>query len=199
MEYVVAVLAGYLLGSIPVALLVGRAHGVDLREAGDGNPGAWNAMEQLGARAAAPVFAGDALKGLAAGLTGLALGGVWAAYAAVAAAMLGHALPLFASFRGGKAIMTFAGGVFALSPIAAAIALALCIAISFASSFAWGARVGVFGFPVIQLAFDPPSHVAATGGLMTLIGLLFLLKGSAPTAGDTSAPATSAADARPPA
>src|SRR5687767_2114460 len=162
---------GYLLGSIPVALIVGRAHGVDLREVGDGNPGAWNAMEQLGVRAAAPVFAGDALKGLAAGLAGVALGGVWPAYAAVAAAMLGHAFPLFASFRGGKSIMTFVGGAFALSPLAAAIALALCVGVSLAASFAWGARLGVFAFPLIQLAFDPVQEVAATGGLMCIIGV----------------------------
>ena len=121
---------GYLLGSIPVALLVGRAHGVDLREVGDRNPGAWNAMEQLGGRAAAPVFLGDGLKGLAAGLAGLALGGVWGAYAAVGAAMVGHALPAFASFRGGKSVMTFAGGAFVLAPLAAATCLLACVVLS---------------------------------------------------------------------
>jgi acyl phosphate:glycerol-3-phosphate acyltransferase len=189
MEYLAAAVVGYLLGSIPVALLVGRAHGVDLREVGDRNPGAWNAMEQLGVRAAIPVFAGDALKGLAAGLIGLALGGTWVAYVGVAAAMLGHAFPLFASFRGGKSIMTFVGGVFALSPIAAALALALCVAVSLAArSFAWGARAGVFAFPLIQLAFAPVLHVAATGGLMCIIGLRFLT-------GHTSARATSGSGA----
>ncbi len=48
MGYVVAAILGYLLGSIPVALLVAGRHGVDLRQTGDGNPGAWNALEQLG-------------------------------------------------------------------------------------------------------------------------------------------------------
>ena len=185
-DYALAVIAGYLLGSIPVALLVGRAHGVDLREAGDGNPGAWNAMEVLGARAAAPVFAGDALKGLAAGLLGLALGGTWVGYAAVAASMLGHAFPLFASFRGGKSIMTFAGGAFALAPLPAAVALAVCVAVTLVSSFAWGARVGVFGFPLIQLLFYPAVEVAATGGLMCIIGLRFLAgRGRGPRADPT--------------
>jgi glycerol-3-phosphate acyltransferase PlsY len=176
-DYAVAVIAGYLLGSIPVALLVGRAHGVDLRVAGDGNPGAWNAMELLGARAAAPVFAGDALKGIAAGLLGLALGGTWVGYAAVAAAMVGHAFPLFASSRGGKSIMTFVGGAFALAPLAAAVALAVCVAVSLASSVAWGARVGVFGFPLVQLLFAPAIEVAATGGLMCIIGVRFVAEG----------------------
>ena len=65
MGYVVAAVLGYLLGSIPVALLVARRHGVDLRRTGDGNPGAWNALEQLGGRRAAPAFLGDAAKGAA--------------------------------------------------------------------------------------------------------------------------------------
>ena len=67
MEYVLAGMIGYLLGSVPVAALVARRHGVDIHAAGDGNPGAWNALEQLGARRAWPVFAGDALKGALAG------------------------------------------------------------------------------------------------------------------------------------
>src|SRR3712207_3961598 len=117
----------------PVALLVARRHGVDLRAVGDGNPGAWNALDHLGGRRAWPAFIGDGLKGLLAGLVGLALGDVWTAYAGVAAAMLGHALPLFAGFRGGKSVMTFAGGAFALSPLAAACCLAACVALSLAT------------------------------------------------------------------
>src|SRR4029078_7788362 len=58
--YVVAAVLGYLLGSIPVALWGARHHGVDLRATGDGNPGAWNALEQLGGRRALPAFLGDA-------------------------------------------------------------------------------------------------------------------------------------------
>lgn len=174
MDYGVAVVVGYLLGSVPVSLLVARRHGVDLFATGDGNPGAWNALEQLGARRAWPAFVGDAAKGTLAGLLGLALGGVWVAYAAVGAAMLGHAFPLFARGRGGKSVMTFAGGMFALAPLAAAIALAVCVAVSLARrSFAVGARVGVFGVPVAQLLVDPVLRVAATGALMSLVGTLF--------------------------
>jgi glycerol-3-phosphate acyltransferase PlsY len=187
--YVVAAVLGYVLGSIPVALIVARSHGVDLRRTGDGNPGAWNALEQLGPRRAAPVFLGDAAKGLVAGLAGLALGGWWGAFAGVAGAMTGHAFPLFAGFRGGKAVMTFVGGAFALAPLAAAICLVLCLAVTVATSFAWGGRAGIFAFPAVQLATDPVEHVIATGALMTLIGALFLL--------DTSGRARSAQGAAP--
>ena len=173
MEYVAAVIMGYLLGSVPVALLVARRHGVDLRRTGDGNPGAWNALEQLGARRAWPAFIGDALKALLAGLAGLALGGWWVAWAAVAAAMAGHAFPAFARLRGGKSVMCFVGGSFALSPLAATAALALCGLVTVLAAFKWGARAGIFAFPAVQLALDPVERVAATGALMTMIGLLF--------------------------
>ncbi len=173
MEYAAAIVIGYILGSIPVALLVARRHGVDLYAVGDGNPGAWNALEHLGGRRAWPAFIGDAAKALAAGLAGHALGSWSVAFAAVAAAMIGHAFPLFASFRGGKAVMTFVGGGFALAPLAALAAFAIFVTVSFTVSLAWGARVGIFGFPAIQYALDGADRTLASGALMCLIGALF--------------------------
>jgi glycerol-3-phosphate acyltransferase PlsY len=185
-----AVAAGYLLGSIPVAVLVGRRHRVDPREVGDRNPGYWNVKEQLGGRRAVPVFAGDVAKGAAAGVVGLALAtdGRWGiAYAAVGAAMVGHAWPVFAGFRGGRSILVFVGGMCVLSPIAAAAAVALCAAVSLVAGFAWGARAGIFAFPFLQVVLDSPHRTAATGVLMSLIGLRFLLAGRSGPA--TSGPA----------
>lgn len=181
---------GYLLGSVPVALLVGRRHGIDLLAVGDGNPGAWNALEHLGPRRAWPAFVGDGAKGLAAGLAGYALGDWWAAWAGVGGAMLGHAFPPWTRGRGGKAVMTFVGGAFALSPAAALVALALCGAVAWRRSFAWGSRAAVAAFPLVQLAFDPPARVIGTGVLMCLIAALFALRG-------TRGPATSAGGAPP--
>jgi glycerol-3-phosphate acyltransferase PlsY len=195
LTYVIAAVTGYLLGSVPVALLVARRHGVDLRRTGDGNPGAWNALEQLGPRRAWPAFVGDGLKGTLAGIAGLLLDGpVWIGYVAVAAAMLGHALPAFARLRGGKAVMTFVGGAFALAPLAALAALAACVVVGLLRrSFAIGARVGVFGFPLAQLAIDPVQEVAATGALMCVIGVLFAVRRSGPaSSAPDAAPTTSA-------
>jgi len=178
MGYAVAAIVGYLLGSVPVALMVARRHGVDLRTTGDGNPGAWNALEQLGGRRAWPAFIGDALKGLLAGGAGWLIGGdVATAYAGVAGAMLGHALPALHRLRGGKAVMTFVGGMFAVALLSTAAALAVCVAVSFAArSFAIGARVGIVCVPIFQAVLDGPRRVIATGMLMCLIGLLFLVR-----------------------
>ncbi|HEX4817771.1 MAG TPA: glycerol-3-phosphate acyltransferase [Nonomuraea sp.] len=186
-EELVSVIAGYLLGSVPVAVLVARVHGVDPRETGDRNPGYWNVKEQLGRRAAAPVFAGDTLKGALAALAGLLVSGahttglgavtgasVAPVYLAVAAAMAGHAWPVFAAFRGGRSVLTFAGGVAVVCPPAFVLAVAvLVVAARALRSFAAGARLAVFGVPVLQLLFVPAEQVAATGALMCLIGLRF--------------------------
>ena len=172
---VVTVVAGYLLGSIPVAVLVARARGVDVRRVGDRNPGYWNAKEALGRRAALPVFAGDVAKGSAAAAVGVVLGGPWwVGYLGGAAAMIGHAWPVFAGFRGGRSLLTFVGAMLVLAPLPSAIAIVVCMVVSLITrSFAIGARVGVFGLPVIQAFFEPRSHVAATGALMSIIGLRF--------------------------
>ncbi|WP_460306957.1 glycerol-3-phosphate acyltransferase [Actinocorallia aurea] len=181
-----AVIGGYLLGSVPVAVLVARAHGFDPRRVGDRNPGFWNMKRQLGPRSSAPVFAGDLLKGAAAGLLGAAAGvlgdlptdlwpgsGKAPVYLAVGAAMAGHAWPVFAGFRGGRSILTFAGGFAVLCPPAFLLGLVLLAAVGALWSFTAGARVAVFALPVLQLLFAPVAEVAATGLLMCLIGLRF--------------------------
>lgn len=90
--------------------------------------------------------------------------------------MVGHAWPVFARFRGGKAILTFAGGIAAIAPVVFVGAVALLVLVALPTrSFAWGARAGVAAVPVVQLFADPVTEVAATGALMTFIGLRFLL------------------------
>jgi glycerol-3-phosphate acyltransferase PlsY len=183
----VAVIGGYLLGSVPVAVLVARAHGFDPRAVGDRNPGFWNMRERLGGRAAAPVFAGDMVKGVLAALLALWVSGGHTAgsgvvaggsavpvYLAVAAAMAGHAWPVFAGFRGGRSILTFTGGFAVVCPPAFLLGLAVLAVTTLATrSFAIGARAGVFALPLLQLPFAPVAHVAGTGALMCLIGLRF--------------------------
>ena len=178
MEYVVAALMGYFCGCLPVAALVARHHGVDLHDTGDGNPGAWNALEQLGGRRAWPAFVGDGAKALVPVAVAHVLWGYWPAWAAAAGAMAGHAFPLPDPRRGGKAVMCFVGAAIALAPLAAAACALLCGLVTAVRGFAWGARAGVFLFPLAQLATDPVEHVAGTGALMTFIGALFVLRRS---------------------
>jgi len=76
--------------------------------------------------------------------------------------------------------MCFVGAAIALSPAAAAACAVLAAIVTVTSGFAWGARVAVFAFPLAQLVTDPVAHVAATGVLMTFIGVLFIARRRAP-------------------
>ncbi|CAN5486662.1 hypothetical protein BH23ACT3_BH23ACT3_23730 [soil metagenome] len=180
---VVVAVAGYLAGSIPVANLVARRRvGTDLRTVGDRNPGYWNAKETLGRRRAVPVFVGDVAKGAAAAGVGALLAAHattgtdhwWLAYVGAGAATVGHAFPVFADFRGGRSVLTFVGGSLVFTPIAAALSVALVLVVLVGSrNFAVAARVGMVSLPFVQLVVDGPYRTAATGALMTFIGVRF--------------------------
>ena len=175
----VTAVVGYLLGSIPVAdLMTHRRSAVDLRDVGDHNPGYWNAKTMLGRRAALPIFVGDVAKGTVAALVGatLASPGVWGmAYVGAGAAMIGHAWPLFAHFRGGRSVLTFVGGAIVFAPAPALVAIgALLVVFAVTRSFARAAQVGIVVFPIAQLVIEGPYRTAATGVLMTFIGFRFL-------------------------
>jgi len=179
MGILVTIVIGYLVGSIPLPdLVTQRRSTVDLREVGDHNPGYWNAKATLGRRAALPIFVGDVAKGAAAALVGAALAppGVWGmAYVGAGAAMVGHAWPVFAGFRGGRSVLTFVGGAIVFAPVPALVAIGvLLVVFAVTRSFARGAQAGIVALPVAQLVIEGPYRTAATGVLMTFIGFRFL-------------------------
>ena len=132
-KFVAAVLVGYLLGSIPFGLLIGkRSSKVDVREHGSGKIGATNVLRTAGRKAAALAVALDVSKGvLAVVFAGLivgrtflvvgdfGLGALVAQVLAALAAMAGHNWSVFLKFRGGRGVATFMGGLMALCPVAA--------------------------------------------------------------------------------
>lgn len=173
---VVATIVGYVVGSLPIANTVTRRRGVDdLRTVGDRNPGFWNAMQLVGWRAASPVLVGDTAKGAVAATVGFVVSDRWwAPYLTGLAAMIGHAWPLFAGFRGGRSVLTFVGVALVVSPLAAACSIAVLLtAWAVGRRFDIAVRVAVFGFPVFQLAVDGPIPTAATGVLMIFVGIRF--------------------------
>jgi len=120
----------YLLGAMPVAFLLGKAKGVDLRKHGSGNLGATNVNRVLGKRWGVLCFALDFSKGLLPALVAR----LWVQHAnveapevvpvlAAAAAVVGHIWPVYLGFRGGKGVATTLGAVLALAPLAVAAAM----------------------------------------------------------------------------
>ncbi|KKB38828.1 glycerol-3-phosphate 1-O-acyltransferase PlsY [Bacillus thermotolerans] len=118
MTIALILLAAYLLGSIPSGLIIGKVFfGIDIREHGSGNLGATNSFRTLGVKAGLVVTIADILKGTAATLLPIWLGAELHPLIAGIAAVIGHMFPVFAGFRGGKAVATSGGILLAVQPI----------------------------------------------------------------------------------
>lgn len=119
MTTLIAVVAAYLLGSVPFAVVVSRGFGLaDPRSYGSGNPGATNVLRSGNKKAALFTLVGDALKGWVAVFAAQQadLGGTAVGLVALAV-FFGHLFPIFLKFRGGKGVATGAGVLLALDPL----------------------------------------------------------------------------------
>ncbi|MCH7606425.1 MAG: glycerol-3-phosphate acyltransferase [Chloroflexi bacterium] len=115
-----AILAAYLLGSIPFAYITARLRGVDIFATGNRTAGTANVFWNIGRRTGTLVFIGDVAKGSAAVLVARLLDvPVPIVLVAAGAAILGHWKPVFARFRGGDGMATLMGTTLALTPILA--------------------------------------------------------------------------------
>jgi glycerol-3-phosphate acyltransferase PlsY len=160
-----AIVAAYLLGSVPFAVLVSRLMGLaDPRTYGSGNPGATNVLRSGSKVAAALTLAGDAAKGAVAVWAARRFGapfgiGEWGAAFAGLAAFVGHLYPVFLRFKGGKGVATFLGVLMALAPWVGALACAvwLLMAVFFRYSSLSSISAAIVA-PLAQLmgwGFDP--------------------------------------------
>jgi len=115
---VLLILCGYVLGSVPTGLLVGRAFGVDVLEVGSGNIGMANVLRAAGKWPAVLTMLGDLLKGLLPVLIARALtDNAWVIAGAALAAVIGACWSVFLRFKGGKGVATGAGTTIGLAPL----------------------------------------------------------------------------------
>ena len=128
-QLLVCVGIGYLLGSVPVGLVVGRvARGIDIREFGSGKTGFTNVLRTVGVRWGVVALAGDLAKGAGPVLIAFVISDEPYVHAAAGlAAAIGHDWPLFAGFRGGRGVAASYGVALALNPIAALALLPVAI------------------------------------------------------------------------
>ncbi len=128
--WLISLIAAYLIGSIPFGLIIGRLHGIDIRQHGSRNIGATNIGRVLGKKFGLLCFLLDALKGFAGTFSaGLATGTLGTPLAALSlestagwiaiaiAAVLGHMYSLFIGFKGGKGVATGFGALLGMWPI----------------------------------------------------------------------------------
>jgi len=121
--FAAVIIAAYLLGSVPFAFIIAKAHGKDLRTIGSGNIGATNLARAVGRQWGYLCFALDVLKGLIPMvIAGLVIGtahdpillSLWLAVGI--AAVLGHVFSIFLAFKGGKGVATSFGVALGLWP-----------------------------------------------------------------------------------
>jgi len=168
------VLAGYLLGSIPFALLMARRWGAtDLRRMGSGNLGAANVMRASGIRAGVIVALLDMLKGAASvALAERLSGNAMAPAAAGFAAIVGHIYPVWLRFRGGKGVATACGVFSVLTPLAVPPALAVFVAAVWITKYiSLGSVLASMALPPLAYAAGgaPPAVTAAVAAAAIIV------------------------------
>jgi glycerol-3-phosphate acyltransferase PlsY len=156
-----SIILAYLLGSIPVAVVIGKAFfNTDVRNEGSGNAGATNTFRVLGWKAAVPVFLLDVVKGW------LAIYMVhflpfeivsessyyYISTALALAVVLGHIYPIFAGFKGGKGVATLLGVGLALFPLSGMVAFGLWIIVFLLTGYvSLASVVACVAFPFLSL------------------------------------------------
>lgn len=112
---VVAGLGSYLLGAVPIGLLVGKAFGnVDVRDSGSGRTGATNVLRTLGWKAAVPVVLLDLFKGSVAVIASGFIADTPGEVAGAVAVVVGHSRSVFIGFGGGRGVIPAGGAALAL-------------------------------------------------------------------------------------
>ncbi|CAN7721370.1 glycerol-3-phosphate 1-O-acyltransferase PlsY [Mesorhizobium sp. LjNodule214] len=168
---ILALLFGYLLGSIPFGLLVTRAAGLgDVRKIGSGNIGATNVLRTGNKGLAAATLLLDALKGTAAVLIAARFGpdfGLWAGFGA----FLGHLFPAWLGFKGGKGIATYLGVLIGLAWQVALIFAVVWLAVAFLFRYSSLAALVAAVVVPIALYFLSTPEIAGLFAVMSLIAI----------------------------
>ena len=169
---VVAIILGYLLGSIPFGLILTRFAGTqDLRTVGSGNIGATNVLRTGRKGLAAATLLGDMLKGTLAVVIAGSIGGPTAAMIAALGAFLGHLFPVWLKFKGGKGVAVYIGVLLGLFWPGAIFFCLVWLATAFASRYSsLAALLASVLTPIMLWAFG---HTALAA-LMLLLTLLLI-------------------------
>ena len=175
MQIALALIAAYLLGSVPFAMISSKLFGLaDPRTYGSGNPGATNVLRSGNKKAALFTLFGDALKGWVAVFIAQQMGFSNSVIGLVALAVfLGHLYPIFLKFKGGKGVATAAGVLIALDPLLGLAVGCTWLLIAFAFRYSsLAAVVAAAMAPVISVLMHRGNSQTVVVGIlgMALIG-----------------------------
>ena len=169
MDYLLVFLSaiiGYLFGSIPTAVWIGRIYyNLDVREHGSKNAGATNTFRVLGKKPGIIVLLIDVLKGIIASIFPILFMDLHEmSYAFLISlrlvssifSMIGHVLPVFAGFKGGKGVATSLGVLIGLQPFAALLCFSVFLIVFVSFKFvSFGAIMSAVTYPFIVYSADP--------------------------------------------
>lgn len=170
---VVIVVASYFIGAISPATLVARTRGIDLHDAGSGNPGATNAGRSMGRKVGVLIGVADIVKGFLPAAIASMVWGLQFGMIAGLAAVLGHITSPFLRFRGGKGVATGIGAILGTQPV-----WAVPVLLVFVITYVLTKRVGVSSvagsltlIPVSLLAWNSgsPGYVVVFGTLLAVL------------------------------
>ncbi len=159
--YILCIAVGYVIGSVPFGYIIGRCHGMDIRQFGSGNIGATNVLRVIGPFWGRTCFLLDFLKGFMPVVAARVLisAGIiedkWdiLPLLVLAGVVAGHMFTCFLKFKGGKGIATAAGGVFAIAPVPLLAALMIWIIVFKISRYvSLGSIVAAAALPLFAVA-----------------------------------------------
>jgi len=171
MQNLLAILAAYLLGSVPFAMISSKLFGLaDPRSYGSGNPGATNVLRSGNKKAALFTLLGDALKGWVAVFAAQQAGLPDAVIGLVALAVFfGHLFPIFLKFKGGKGVATAAGVLLALDPILGLAVLGTWLLVAYVSRYSsLAALIAAAAAPLYSMLMH------GTNGQFAVVGIIAL-------------------------
>ena len=178
MYEILLILLGYLYGSIPFALVIGKVfYNTDFRESGSGNLVGTNAGRVLGKKAGISVIVLDALKAVIIFYLSSYLSLKFnlnpdIKYIAGLACIFGHCYPIFAEFRGGKAVSTSLGYFLCIEPLYAVVAIVVFLLVLKISKYV---SLSSISTALIVLCITPFLAVSITAKLCMLIAVILLV------------------------
>lgn len=173
---ILMIVLAYLAGSIPTGVWYSKlVHKIDVRELGSGNSGGTNVGRNFGGIAAILVIAVDVLKGWIPILIAKHLFPTidWAIMLTGIASVLGHAYPLWASFRGGKVVATSIGVMLGFWFPVALIQVALLAGLVFVTSMVSLSAMLSYTIIAIYLFFALPSKIYGVGFLLIALFMMY--------------------------
>jgi acyl phosphate:glycerol-3-phosphate acyltransferase len=173
--YILYFVIAYLIGAIPIGVILSKIKGIDPRKTGSGNIGATNVMRAAGKIFGLLTLIGDILKGLIPTLIAINSGLSSPVIAAIGlATFLGHLFPVYLKFKGGKGVATALGVYVAINPYAILISIIIFILVFAKWRYvSLGSLIGTGVMPLALIAFKSPMEYTY---LSLAVGILIFIK-----------------------